>query len=109
MIDAGSVRDLIETYRKHGWVLRRVLLTPASSKVITARIFDGVQIDNSHIDAAWFSRPPTTGLVSWELRYLGDTPYALLQKVDEKSPEFDAILKSVEARFTEAIAAKREA
>ena len=32
MIDECGIREIITTYHKYGWILRRVLLTEASSK-----------------------------------------------------------------------------
>jgi len=107
MIDACSIRELLETYEKHGWILRRVLLSAALSKELgneTSGLFVNVPINDSDIDAAWFSRPPNPGGVAWELRYLGDIPYALLERLDENAPEFDEQLAAVESQLRDAVA-----
>ena len=112
MIDAGAIRELVETYRKHGWVLRRALLSPALGKKLgdgKGRLFGDVPVKDSDIDAAWFSRPTKPGPIAWEIRYLGDIPYALLESVDENGPEFEDTLKRVEERLWEVIAAKQSA
>jgi hypothetical protein len=112
MIDADAVRELVETYKKHGWILRRVLLTDVLDKSFgneKKTLFGDVPIKVSDLDAAWFSRPPKPGRVSWEIRYLGDIPYALLESVDEGSAEFETILQAVEGRLRESITAKRSA
>ncbi len=108
MIDAGAVRELIDMYEKHGWILRRVLLTPQLAKSLRSNkpLFDDVPAKDSTIDAAWFSRPPKQGGVPWELRYLGDIPYALLEQIDEEAPEFEERLAEVEDRLRISIAAK---
>ena len=104
MIDAENIDEIIALYEKHGWVLRRVLL----SAVLKARdgsgilqFVDGVQVMDADIDAAWFSRPPKPGGVAWEIRHLSESPYALVENIDEFSPEFEAALRSVETRLRE--------
>lgn len=112
MIDAHEIGEIIATYYKYGWTLRRILLTRSSSKKLDKEmiaLFGDVAIIDSEIDAAWFSRPPKSGAVAWEIRYLGDIPYALLEKVDENDPEFENILSGLELRLREAIAAKTSA
>ena len=90
-------------YEKHGWVLRRVLLSPGSEKAL-AKLFSGIPTNRSNIDAAWFSRPPNSGPVSWEIRYLGDLPFALLESLDEDDADFELKLKAVEDQLIEKIA-----
>ena len=112
MIDAAAVRELIETYARHGWILRRVLLSPALAKALGKykhELFAEAAVSGSDLDAAWFSRPPKTGDVAWEIRYLGDIPFALLESMDESSDELESRLKGLESRMRETIAAKREA
>jgi hypothetical protein len=108
MTSPDAVREIIATYVKHGWVLRRVLLSEAS-KAASADLFADTEFRASPLDAAWFSRPPQPGETAWELRYLGDIPFALLEHVDENSPEFEAALAAVEARMAETIAKKQRA
>src|SRR5687768_14534768 len=103
MIDENAVRDIIAMYERHGWVLRRVLLSPRSKNSL-AKLFGHIPINRSDIDAAWFSRPPGSGQVSWEIRYLGDSPFALLESLDEGDAEFELKLKAVEDQLAEKIA-----
>ncbi len=112
MVDASSVVEIIATYQKYGWILRRVLLTKTLAKKHhenTNTLFGDVPIIDAGIDAAWFSRPPKGGGVAWELRYLGDIPFALLENIDESNPAFENILGGVELRLSEAISAKTSA
>jgi hypothetical protein len=67
-----------------------------------------VPVHHSDIDAAWFSRPPKQGGVAWELRYLGEPAFALLENIDEADAYFEDSLKAVETRLKDAIAAKRQ-
>jgi hypothetical protein len=112
MIDVGALCELVKTYEKHGWVLRRILLSAASQKILTSESgtsLKGMKVVTSDVDAAWFSRPPQPGDTTWEIRYLGDIPYALLEKLDENDSEFEQQLAAVESRLRDGIAAKRKA
>ena len=102
MIDASAIAEIITTYKKYGWILRRVLLSPELAEKLgdsADTLFGDAPISDSAVDAAWFSRPPAVGEVAWEIRYLGDIPYALLAKVDESDPGFENILQVVEERL----------
>jgi len=109
MIDLDSISDTIAIYEKYGWILRRLLFSPEIKVKMgngQGSRFGDVAVMDSGIDAAWFSRPPQRGGIAWELRYLGDPPFALLENIDEADPEFENLLRSVEARLRESIAAK---
>ncbi len=84
MISAGQIRAIINQYEKHGWTLRRVLLsTPAREYLGTDEIvFGDALVFSAEIDAAWFSRPSTAG-EAWELRRLSDSPFAIIEVFDE--------------------------
>ena len=112
MIDPGVIRRIVDTYQKHGWILRRVLLSEAAENALSGskhELFGDIATSPSDIDAAWFSREPTDGETAWELRYLGDIAYALLVYVDESSPEFEASLSEVEIRLAETITKRQQA
>jgi hypothetical protein len=108
MTNPDAVREIIATYTKHGWILRRFLLSEAAQAAFSGQ-FKDTEVRSAPIDAAWFSRPPTPGETAWELRYLGDIQFALLEYVDEGSAEFEAALAAVEGRMTDSIAKNRQA
>lgn len=90
MIDAQQIQEILTQYRKHGWNLSRVLLSPATSKTLSAsieHIFGGVEITSSETDAAWFSRPSGKNGEAWELRRLSGTPFALFEVFDVDDDE----------------------
>lgn len=112
MIDSAACRDIIQTYAKHGWILRRVLLTTDVRTLLgeaSGEVFGDVKICDGDIDAAWFSRPPGKGEIAWEIRHLSETPFALLEYVDEKARDFEDKLCVVESRLMKTVAAKRNA
>jgi hypothetical protein len=110
MIDPDTLDALIGTYEKHGWGLRRVLLSKNARLLIKSdRFARDVAVVDSDIDAAWFSRPPRPGGVAWEIRYLGEIQFAIVENIDENSPDFEHHLAAVEKRLTETISSKRNA
>lgn len=112
MIDVAAIREIVAVYVKYGWTLRRVMLSGALKKSFSespVEIFGEVPIIDSDLDAAWFSRPPVTGGVAWEIRHLTEVPYALLENIDEYDAEFERTLQAVEARLRMTVTAKKPA
>lgn len=108
MIDAANISEIFATYKKYGWLPRRVLITESVASALgDTDIFDGIEISRSDVDAAWFSRSPADYSVAWELRHLSETPYALVENLDENAPDFEENLRSAEDRLRDAVAAKR--
>ncbi len=106
MIAPAEFGDIVAMYEKHGWVLRRVLLTSETRRSMTM-IPANVAVIHSDIDAAWFSRPPMAGEISWEIRSLGPTRFALVEFVDEDSPDFEGVLEAVKERMVDALSQRK--
>ncbi len=102
MIDLEAARETLATYRKYGWLLRR-LLGPAGSAGKMKELAPDIPFDELTIEAAWFSREPKAGGVAWEIRSLGDTPFALLENLDEGDPVFESKRREVETRLIDAV------
>ena len=85
MISVGQIREIIAQYQKHGWILRRVLLSDAFrvrfyNDLVALSESGAVEFVTSDINAAWFSRPSQGGAgEAWELRRLAETPFALFE------------------------------
>jgi len=112
MIDEVTLVEIVATYERHGWILRRILLSPATRIKLGqawSGKFEGVAILDSAFDAAWFSRPPRKGGIAWELRNLGNVPFALVENMDEDEVDFEEMLRGVESRLRDAVAAKQSA
>lgn len=113
MIDAPQIKEILSLYGKHGWTLRRVLLSDA----LRVRILDRLQdlfgaeavFVTSEINALWFSRASAGG-ETWEIRYLSQTPFALVEIFDEDDDEEmrDERLKEMEAEIKERISSKNK-
>lgn len=78
MIDFGEAREIRRQYEKHGWTLRRVLLSDAAENFSALEnSFGDVAVVSSDINALWFSRVAPGG-EAWELRRLSGAPFALV-------------------------------
>ena len=96
MIDPAAVGEILEQYEKHGWVLRRALLS-GEGKVHFGQILSSVEITNSDFDALWFSRKSKPESEAWELRRLTNLPFALVAVVptDAGTDELESTLEQV--------------
>lgn len=112
MIERDGIVSILDQYEKHGWKLRRVLLSGDTGEAdlqIANALFDGAELRDSEIDAAWFTRSSHPGLTAWELRHLSTTPYALLETIRDGTPdnEIDAVLNRTEAKLIEAVSRRK--
>ena len=100
------IRDILAIYQKHGWQLRRLLLVPETRAEVVNReelTFAGVRVDDSNVDALWFSRPSSNKREAWELRLIAETPYALFDTFEADEPEeaHEEKRQEMEARMSE--------
>ena len=82
------LRQLYEIYRRHGWTLRRILFRSGGAE--STAIPKGIEVFESDMDAAWFSRSSMEGKTTWELRSLETEQYALCASIADDSDESDA-------------------
>jgi hypothetical protein len=106
MIGPDAIKEIIATYEKHGWILRRVLLSAEMKNHIGSELqalFGGAALIDSDISAAWFSRQSRRDSVAWELRRLGPLPFALVEVVDAgiQPEELEEVLTQTEDRLRE--------
>ena len=101
--------EIVATYRKFGWSLRRVLLTPDTATSCAERektLFAEATVADSIIDAVWFSRPSHEKREAWELRLVSETPYAIFEtfESDETEEQREDLRREMEARMREHVA-----
>lgn len=112
MISESSICDILAIYGKHGWVLRRVLLS-AELKIALAGSFESLfaqaQILPSELDALWFSRSSRPQSEAWEIRHLSGTPFAMVEVIDSDYSygERDDVLKSAEIKMSEIVKSRK--
>ena len=105
MMQIDLLLEIVATYRKHEWQLRRVLLTEADATVTLKEhpAVAGAAVELSALDALWFSRPSHQNREAWELRLIAETPYAIFEtfEADETEEERDEVRVEMEARMRE--------
>jgi len=126
-------QDTLAMYSKHGWRLARVLARgetldelrkrtaggesradesdAAMSDKSDAATFEGVAVLESEVDAMWFTRAAQGGREAWELRLVGETPYALFElfEPDESEEDREDVRREMEARLREYAAPRDDA
>ena len=101
------VKEIVGTYRKHGWRLRRLLLRPETQAELHAELapdslpLDGAEITEAAVDGLWFSRPSHQQREAWELRLLAENPFALFEtfEKDETEEQREELRREMEARL----------
>lgn len=107
MIDGAAIEQIVAQYEKHGWRLRRVLISGGNSEA--GERFEGLLQDvdpqPADLDGLWFSRSSRPGLTAWELRHLSTTPYALVENISDEASdeEREEALKRTEIRMMQAL------
>jgi hypothetical protein len=83
------IREIVATYEKHSWQLRRVLLRTETRADLTdaGGLPASAPIVEATVDALWFSRPSPGLREAWELRLLAETPYALFEAFGPQESE----------------------
>ena len=96
--------EILATYKKHAWTLRRVLLTTDAQQTFSDRsAFGDAGVETSTINALWFSRPSHEKREAWELRLVSENPYALFEtfESDETEEQREEMRQEMEARMRE--------
>ena len=97
------IQEIIATYQRHGWQLRRVLLRPETRAAVPvpAEIFASASIQESELDALWFARASKGGREAWELRLIAEQQYALFEafEADESEEDREEVRREMENRM----------
>jgi len=86
---ADLATQIIAMYERHGWTLKRVLLSSKTRAGIDDSIFKQAAIIDSDFDALWFARPSHEKREAWELRLVSESPYALFEAFEADESEED--------------------
>ena len=83
--------EILATYQRHGWELKRVLIKPETRNHLReeAELFKGASLIEAEFDALWFARPSHAGREAWELRLVSEQPYALFAAFEPDENEED--------------------
>ena len=91
-MSAELCKEIIATYQRHGWNLKRVLLKPLTRNDLnerTAELFNEARLIEAELDALWFARPSHGNREAWELRLVAEQPYALFAAFESDETEED--------------------
>ena len=104
MIRPEQIREILSIYRKHGWSLRRVLLSEALRAGLSdslEELFGDTEIFDSDLDAVWFTRSSRPGHETWEIRRLSTSPYALCEVFNQEDEDDvrEEVLSDLEERL----------
>lgn len=104
------VKEIVNTYQKHGWQLRRALLRSETRAQIGADYSSlrGALVEEAVVDGLWFSRTSHEQREAWELRLLAENPFALFEtfEKDETEDEREEVRREMEARLRDYISNK---
>lgn len=81
-----TVKAVIGQYAKHGWQLRTAFLASNVDPSVTLFLrseFPRIDINYGEHSALWFSRRSLPDREAWELRRLSDTPFALVEVIED--------------------------
>lgn len=103
MNETDLIREIAATYRKHGWVLRRVLLKQELLEKSGNSFDAGAPVAVSDVNALLFSRASGKNGESWEMRLVSRTPFALFEifGADVSEDERNRRLVEMEKRLKE--------
>jgi hypothetical protein len=102
MSQENLINEILATYQKHGWELRRALLRPETLAAITeSGLLSQAHVEDSQIDALWFSRASHGQREAWELRLVATTQYALFEnfEAEEEEEAREELRREMEARM----------
>ena len=103
MNQSELIREIVDTYQKYGWQLRRVLLRPDTRAQFEKETVSlgAAEVEETSVDALWFSRASHNQREAWELRLLGESPFALLETFehDETEEQREEMRREMEARL----------
>lgn len=100
------IPEIVATYSRHGWTVRRVLLRPEARAMLaseTNELLHGADIRESEFDAIWFARASHAKREAWELRLIAEQPFALFEAFEAEEPEEDReeVRREMENRMRE--------
>jgi hypothetical protein len=101
------IQEIVSTYQKHGWQLRRALLRPESRNdfeaVCNSLSLGAGQVEEGTVDGLWFSRASHAEREAWELRLVAENPFALFEtfEKDETEEQREEMRREMEARLRE--------
>lgn len=100
------LKEIITTYERHGWKLKRVLLQSSTRAALAGQaeqLFKEATVHDAEFDALWFGRPSHGKREAWELRLIDEQRYALFEafEADESEEGREEARREMENRMRE--------
>jgi hypothetical protein len=100
------IDEIVASYVKHGWQLRRILLRPETRAQLDSgnpEFGDVFSVVEAQVDGLWFSRASHEQREAWELRLISENPFALFEtfEPDEAEEDREDVRREMEARLQE--------
>ncbi len=89
MAPVELARQIVALYERHGWTLKKALVSPEAKALHDEAMLAGAVIVDSDFDALWFARQSNAQREAWELRLLSEQPYALFEAFEADESEED--------------------
>lgn len=106
MNQSDRIKEILATYEKHGWRIRRVLLrVETRAELGEENWMQHIQPETADLDAIWFSRASSQKREAWELRLIAASQYALFETFEAGEPESarEEVRKEMENRMREKV------
>ncbi|MEJ7711130.1 MAG: hypothetical protein WKF84_15010 [Pyrinomonadaceae bacterium] len=110
MQQSQRFKEIIATYRKFNWKLKRVLLSAQSAAELGSSpreaLFGDAEVrELMPVDALWFARPSPPAREAWELRLVGASQFALFEtfESDESEEEREELRRELESQLFERV------
>lgn len=100
------IKEILASYEKHGWRLRRAVLRPETRAELIDESWSGdASLEAGEFDALWFSRGSQQNREAWELRLISATQYALFEVFEADDPEEarEEVRREMETRMKEKV------
>jgi hypothetical protein len=107
MTDVDAIDSVVAQYSKFGWKLERILLSKVDIDLRAglSSKYPEAQVLERPLGALWFSRPRSNS-VTWEIRRITGSPFALLAVFDSEASEEERenILRDLEEQIAKTAA-----
>ena len=110
MNQSDRIKEILASYEKHGWRLRRVLLRVETRAELGQESWmQDAPIEIADLDALWFSRPSQRNREAWELRLIAASQYAFFEtfEADEPEPAREEVRREMENRMREKVSSAK--
>jgi hypothetical protein len=100
------LKEIVATYERHGWKLKRVLLQSSTRAALSGQadqLFKDATVQDAEFDALWFARPSHGNREAWELRPINEQRYALFEafEADESEEKREEVRREMENQIKE--------